>query len=483
MQNVSCPSCGAQVQFRSHASVLAVCEYCKTTILKDADSVKDMGKMSDVLEDYSPIQIGTSGTFASRSFTVIGRIQLRYAAGRWNEWYIMFDDGKTSWLGDSSGLYTLTTERPSNGAAVPAFADVVPAQTYQIGGSSFIAAEVREAECTGGQGELPFQVGAGYQARVADFRNGGSFLTLDYSDSEQPKVYTGQAVTLEQLQCQLLRDDEQVKTSAGKFKGKIDKLDCPSCGSNISYLPGVTANIVCPACQAQIDASGPRAEVLAAGERVEKVRTTLTLGSVATINGAPHTLIGFMRRNDEEGSVWTEYLLHNPRAGFLWLVETDEGWARAKVLEKWPAWTGGNSATMGKQAFSKLYEYTAQVQFAAGAFNWRVHAGDVNRVVEFESGQSKLAAEITAQEITWSQSSPVAADQIRAWFGKDIKADKAGSTKASGSLVSKFIFWILALNAIPLLLSFGKTWFMVALAVAAIYFPAKYLESQDKAEK
>ncbi|MGZ3254606.1 MAG: DUF4178 domain-containing protein, partial [Burkholderiaceae bacterium] len=108
MQTVSCPSCGAQVEFRSYASVLAVCEYCKTTILKDADSVKNLGKMSDVLEDYSPIQIGTTGVFGGRSFSVIGRIQLRYSAGMWNEWYVLFDDGKAAWWSDSCGQYTLT---------------------------------------------------------------------------------------------------------------------------------------------------------------------------------------------------------------------------------------------------------------------------------------------------------------------------------------------------------------------------------------
>ena len=50
MQIVSCPSCGAEVKFRSHASVMAVCEYCNTRVLKDADAVKDLGKMSSVLE-------------------------------------------------------------------------------------------------------------------------------------------------------------------------------------------------------------------------------------------------------------------------------------------------------------------------------------------------------------------------------------------------------------------------------------------------
>src|SRR5438132_66028 len=120
MQIVSCPSCGAEVKFRSHASVMAVCEYCSTSVLKDAGAVKDLGKMSAVLEDYSPIQIGTSGVIGGRAFNVVGRIQLKYSAGMWNEWYLLFDDASTAWLGDSSGMYVITAERKVEGE-MPAF--------------------------------------------------------------------------------------------------------------------------------------------------------------------------------------------------------------------------------------------------------------------------------------------------------------------------------------------------------------------------
>ena len=39
----------------------------------------------------------------------LGRIQLRYSAGMWNEWYLLFDDGSASWLGDSSGMFVVTS--------------------------------------------------------------------------------------------------------------------------------------------------------------------------------------------------------------------------------------------------------------------------------------------------------------------------------------------------------------------------------------
>jgi len=93
MQQVPCPSCGASIEFKSTSSVLAVCEFCRTTVLKDAGSVVNLGKMSEVLEDYSPLQIGTAGRFERRSFTLIGRLQLQYSDGFWNEWYVLFEHG------------------------------------------------------------------------------------------------------------------------------------------------------------------------------------------------------------------------------------------------------------------------------------------------------------------------------------------------------------------------------------------------------
>lgn len=495
MQNVSCPGCGAPVQFRSHASVMAVCGFCKTTVLKDADSVRDLGKMSAVLDDYSPLQVGSAGAYRGRAFTLVGRIQLRYPAGMWNEWYVLFDDGRSGWLSDASGQYALTTEhQPAHdaGAPLPAFAELAPGRAWVIDGKSYTVGDVREARCTGGQGELPFKVGPGWQSRLADLHSGSSFLTLDYADAGAapdfqreavgPTVYTGQAVTLEELKFQLLRDSDQITDSSGKFKGKIDRLECPSCGSNVSYLPGLTPTIVCPSCHTQLDTSGPQAQVLAAGERMAAIHSTLELGARANIGGKQHDLIGLMRRCDEEDSEWTEYLLHSPGTGFLWLVETDEGWFRSKVQDDWPRWSEGGPATLGNRVFGMTGDYRARVTFAAGAFNWRVNAGDSTRIIEFENGKTTLAAEMTAEELTWSQSNPVPADQIRAWFGDQIEADKRPPEAPLGPMSRKFMLLFLAINAIPLLLSFGRTWFYVLVGVLALYLPARFSGSSDEGE-
>jgi predicted RNA-binding Zn-ribbon protein involved in translation (DUF1610 family) len=481
MQNVSCPSCGAPVEFKSHAAVMAVCEFCHATIVKDAASVRDIGKMSAVLEDYSRVQIGTVGNVGAHSFTVVGRIQLRYAAGLWNEWFLLFDDGSTGWLGDSSGMYVATRAREL-GAAWPAFAEIRAGQDYEFGIGRYTASEKHVADCIGGQGELPFTVGAGWQARVADFRSAAGFATLDYSDGDKPVLYSGTAVTLEEMRCQLLRDDEQIKESAGRYRARVTSLECPSCGTAIAYLPGLASNIVCQGCHAQLDAASPQVEVLAKGEQVARVSFTIPLGSAAKIGNKEYRVIGAMMRRDDEGSCWTEYLLYSASADFFWLVETAEGWSRAQVMHDWPTPGTPDASEVGaeKARFRREYGYTARVDYAAGAFNWRVAAGDTVQVAEFAQGQTRLAAEFTDEELTWSRSTPLAFDQVRTWFGIKVPAPAAGPEKGSiPAIAKKFMIAILLLNLIPLLLNFSGSAAWVLLGVAAVFVPSFYLDSGD----
>ena len=504
MQQVSCPTCGAPVSFRSAASVMAVCDYCKSTLVKDADSVKSIGKMSEVLEDYSPIQINASGTVDGKSFTVVGRIQLRYPAGFWNEWYVLDEHGEGAWLSDASGQYTFTRAVDAgalHAGQLPRFEGLAPGTPLDLGkapdGSRlvFIASDIRTAQCTGGQGELPFTVGKGYTARVADFRRGKEFLTLDYSDdgvdqsAGSPSLFRGRSVTLTEMQCQLLRDPETIKDNAGRFKGRISSLECPSCGSAIAFSPGATTHLLCPSCHAAIDASGPVAEVIAAAQRVEAVHTTVPLGAAATIAAASYTVIGVMRRAEisEQASEWTEYLLYAPQKGFIWLVETDQGWERADVLDGWPYWYRADQVGFDGTTYDKLYDYNAVVRYAAGAFNWRVELGDTNEITEFQHGPIKLAAEANDAELTWSRSTPIASKDLAQWFGKEVDANAfANAAKSAPSVAAlpggyrRAAKWmtilLLAINAIPILFSPGRALVIVILAAVGLYFPAWLLD-------
>lgn len=486
MQQVPCPGCGAPVSFRSAASVLAVCEYCRSTLLKDADAVRDLGKMGEVLEDYSPLRLGVSGSYANQGFSVVGRIQLRYAAGFWNEWYLLRDDGSAAWLSDASGQYAITREA-APAPEPPSFESLRAGQRVALGDGVGIVSDVRSARCVAGQGELPFAVGAGWEARVADLRQGNRFCSLDYSEGDAPKLYRGHAVTLDALRCQLLRAPEEIRDAAGRYKGKVGVLACPSCGASASYSPGATTHLICPACRAQIDTSGEAAQVLAAGERVAAEKTTLQLGARAVIDRERWTLIGLMRRAEggDAGSTWVEYLLYSERRGFLWLIETDEGWERCKLLDEWPQWDGGGQIRFDGQAYTKLWDYEARVSFAAGAFNWRVAVGDKARVTEYRSGDRKLALEATAEELTWSHSTQVTAQQVAAWFGNPAEMKAASpivgapaQVEWSYKTMSKWlIVFLLVVNAVPFLVGpAGEVLMILLFAAIGIYVPAAVLD-------
>jgi hypothetical protein len=50
--------------------------------------------MSSVLEDFSPIQIGTAGVLGGAQFHAWSAASsCATTAGMWNEWFLLFDDG------------------------------------------------------------------------------------------------------------------------------------------------------------------------------------------------------------------------------------------------------------------------------------------------------------------------------------------------------------------------------------------------------
>lgn len=205
MHVTNCPSCGAKVVFQSAASILAVCDYCKSTLVRRDLNVENIGKMAELHVDGSPLRLHAEGTYRNVHFAIIGRIQLRFAQGLWNEWYLLFDDMRGGWLGEAQGTYAVSflTDVPEK---PPAFDALQVGRTVRLKGKSFEVADLETALCIGGEGELPFQVGPGYRAPVADLTGeDNTFATIDYSE-DPPLVFLGEYVEFNQLRLTGLRE-------------------------------------------------------------------------------------------------------------------------------------------------------------------------------------------------------------------------------------------------------------------------------------
>jgi hypothetical protein len=162
-------------------------------------------------------------------------------------------------------------------------------------------------------------------------------------------------------------------------------------------------------------------------------------------------------------------------------------------MDKWPEATvlDSQSVLFEKADYAKLYDYNSVVTYAAGAFNWRVQVGDHTHVYEYKRQQVTLAAELTTTELGWSRSTPVAWDQLKAWFGDAIKGkekspavDTQDFSKGRYARSAKnWIIGMLALNAIPLLFNFGGSIGVTIMAALALYLPALVLDALDDQNK
>ena len=79
-----CPSCGAPVKFQSAQSAYAVCEYCRSTVVREGDVLRRIGKMAELFDDHSLLQLGASGRIDGQGFQLVGRLQYKYPEGTWS---------------------------------------------------------------------------------------------------------------------------------------------------------------------------------------------------------------------------------------------------------------------------------------------------------------------------------------------------------------------------------------------------------------
>ncbi len=427
--HASCPGCGAPVRLASSASAFAVCGYCHSSLARNGETLQKLGTMSEVLEDYSVLQLGAAGRFQGEPFTVVGRIQMAYPGGFWNEWHVLFGNGKTGWLSDASGQYAVLIAVPMS-APWPAFSALTPGRSTEVNRLTYVVADRREAQCVAAEGELPFAVSERWTAQVADLRRGTGFVTLDYSESS-PVLYEGASVSLASLAMQGLRSDEDIRQSAGALKGALHALSCPSCGASVTTVAGGTPLANCGSCGAVLDVHSKTAKLLEQGSRAHARvgQTFLRAGDSGTLKGVRWTVMGVIRRfmrEDGETWRWTEYLLYSPKAGFRWLSETTEGWLWAEPLEGWPAEPRSGEVTLSGAAFRLKERYDSQVEAVWGSFNYLVRVGDSVRCEDFAVSRPSaqvpkgalLVRETDASEQSWSLCTPLAAEQVAAAFGK-----------------------------------------------------------------
>lgn len=211
MQSVACPTCGAEVTFRSSALPVRVCDYCRTLVVRYSQTAQGMGTAAVLPFDISPIQIGTEGQCFDQSFSIIGRVRWAWEDGAWNEWLMLMADGSHAWLGEAMGQFMALREVELAGSLPQVIrrlmndTQVRPGESGNIAGHSYEVADVRTVHCIGCEGELPFTAPSGWKALSVDFRNRDGRCASFQKDRHGPSLYVGHYVTLASLRPRNLR--------------------------------------------------------------------------------------------------------------------------------------------------------------------------------------------------------------------------------------------------------------------------------------
>ena len=254
--------------------------------------------------------------------------------------------------------------------AAPAADELTAGERRLVQGAAWTVASVTRARLIAAQGELPRPPRVdGAEFTVADLRNErDEVATLDYGAADGSVGWSlGRPVRLAELQMTGLRETSE-KTLPGKG------FACPSCGTGLQLTLATTQSIACHQCKAVVDvAEGIGADLAhyaqsnSGHDGAEPQIPLGRSGRLALIVGGEREwqVVGYQERCDipddgdeDEQTFWREYLLYHRSEGFVFLVDSEDGWSWVRPLAGAPQ-VRGDAATWQGRSYRKLYRYRA----------------------------------------------------------------------------------------------------------------------------
>ncbi|MDP6442461.1 MAG: DUF4178 domain-containing protein [Pirellulaceae bacterium] len=412
----SCPTCGAPVEFDVANSLLVVCESCSSAVGRGDGKLEDYGKVADLAQTDSPLQVGISGKVKGKFFEVTGRTQYQHAAGGvWDEWYVAFDGGERwGWLAEAQGRYYLTFPRdlPAD-HAIPSVESLDVEDEIMVPKvGRMVVVEVGQATLISAEGEIPFSFKPGEVNTYADLQGAGKkFATLDESN-----FYLGGEFPLEKLGIADIESRDDGERTAASVS-----LNCPNCGGSLDLTaPDHTERVACPFCDSLLGMDEGNLQFLHALKQT-KVKPVIPLGSKGELRGREYTIIGFMQRNVRYQGVnypWTEYLLYTPRKPFHWLVNSENHWTLGKPVSAGDVRAHVRSARYQGKTFKTYDRSIPEVTAVYGEFYWKVELGEKVAATDYIHPPLMLSREETAPIAKKKQQQkPVAAPEINTGGG------------------------------------------------------------------
>src|SRR5215211_1379287 len=431
----NCPACAGPVEFKSGQSIVVICSYCRSAVARTDRGLQDLGKVAELVQTGSPLDLGVRGKWKDQNFELTGRAQLGHEmGGQWDEWYATFSNGWLGWLAEAQGRFYLTFQyQAPEGVQLPPFDQLqlgqpVPGLPWP---TPLMVAETGRATALGAKGEIPYLLTPGETYYYADFSGvNGAFGTIDYNQTP-PLIFLGQEVSLADLGITTTRAPEREERRVGAAQ-----LGCPNCGGPLELrAPDKTERVTCPNCNSLLDVNQGKIQFLKALEN-PWFQPLIPLGTTGEVPEGKMTVIGAMARSVTiEGTqyFWSEYLLYQPQIGFRWLVHSEDHWNYVRAVPPGDVYEAGKSAVYHGKNYRIFQDAQARVEVVLGEFYWKVETGEQVRGVDYVKPPYMLSKEVstvyvtdpndekkrkrTTGEINWSLGTYMPVQQVEKAFG------------------------------------------------------------------
>ena len=205
---------------------------------------------------------------------------------------------------------------------------------------------------------------------------------------------------------------------------RTKSLICPNCGAPVELRSGgQSVNAVCGYCNTILDTRTPSLAVIQQFEAKQAYQPLIPLGTRGRLAGGVYETIGFQVRQISVDGVeyqWSEYLLFNPYRGYSYLSEYRGHWNVIRTWKALPVHTfKSNKKAVQVEGDTYVHFQTAQAStvYVLGEFPWQVRVGEAVNVEDYVAPPKMMSAEITADEVAWSQGVYTPGSEIWKAFG------------------------------------------------------------------
>lgn len=414
-----CPTCGSPLTFEVGSSRAAVCRFCNTLVVRRGQDFESIGKVADLTPTGTRIALGATGRYLGERFTVVGRLQLEWTQGVWDEWYVSFPDERWGWLAEAGGQYYLTFGALS--AEIPARHTLGPGHEIELGRHGrFVVTDIKEARVVSASGELPEEVPLEGVVHSVDLEGpNDTFATIDYGQKgDRPELFVGKELPLDAI------DVQKGAESAIPEQGpEGEAIVCQNCGAPLTIrVPGQTVRLVCGSCNALLDGKKKVGRVIRVLEK-HREEPPIAIGRKGKLRGLEVMVVGWMRRDCEVDHIhypWDELLLYDPKTTALsWLVCADGHWSIARAISAGDVLALGNEAHYKDKRYRRYSSVIGVCEYVLGEFPWKVKIGEMAQLDDYIAPPEGLSAEHTEGELNWSHVEHLEAGEVAEAFGLD----------------------------------------------------------------